>query len=154
MRSHRIRSHLRRGSSFLLVGGVAFLIDAGTYNALVFWGGNGPLFDWPIAAKVIAITVASVATYIGNHLWTFRDRRVAPSFGQVALFLGINGGAVLLQLGCLAFSRYVLGLSDPVSDNISGTFIGQALATVFRYVAYDRWVFPRSAKSTDVRQPS
>jgi hypothetical protein len=42
----------------------------------------------------------------------------------------------------------VLGLSDPVADNISGTLVGQALATVFRYLTYGRWVFPDDTTQT------
>lgn len=137
-----IAEHARRGSKFLVIGGVAFLIDAAAFNALVYWGGEGPLFASPLIAKVIAIVAASVATYLGNHFWTFRDRRVPPSFRQIVVFTVINAIAIGLQLGCLAFSRYVLGLADPLSDNISGTLIGQGLATVFRYAAYGRWVFP------------
>lgn len=137
-----IVDHARRGTKFLVIGGGAFLIDAGVFNALVYWGGEGPLFTAPLAAKVIAIVAASIATYLGNHFWTFRDRRVPPSFRQIIVFTVINAIAIGLQLGCLAFSRYVLGLADPISDNISGTIIGQVLATLFRYVAYSRWVFP------------
>lgn len=117
-------------------------MDAATYNVLVFWGGHGPMFDLPILAKIIAIVLASIATYLGNHWWTFRDRKNRPSVRQILVFALINGGAILLQLGCLGFSRYVLGLADPVADNISGTLIGQALATIFRYFMYDRYVFP------------
>lgn len=137
-----IADHARRGSKFLVIGGVAFLIDAGVFNALVYWGGEGPLFSTPLIAKIIAIVAASVATYLGNHFWTFRDRRVPPGVRQIIVFTAINAIAIGLQLTCLAFSRYVLGLADPLSDNVSGTFIGQGLATVFRYVAYGRWVFP------------
>ena len=49
--------------------------------------------------------------------------------------------AILLQLGCLAFSRYVLGLEGPISDNVAGTIIGQILATAFRFLTYERFVF-------------
>lgn len=31
---------LRRGGAFLVVGAIGFLVDAGTYNLLVFWGGE------------------------------------------------------------------------------------------------------------------
>jgi putative flippase GtrA len=57
--------------------------------------------------------------------------------------------AIGLQLGCLAFSRYVLHLSSPLADNISGTLIGQIVAVVFRYWAYDTFVFAeaRSGRS-------
>ncbi|WP_245741656.1 GtrA family protein [Herbiconiux ginsengi] len=136
---------LKRGGAFLVVGGVAFLVDAVVYNVLVF--APGPLFEYPIVAKIIAIAVASVVTYVGNRIWTYRDRRTKATVRQFLIFSALNVAAILLQLGCLGFSRYVLGLSDPVSDNISGTLIGQAVATVFRYVTYGRWVFPDRSTS-------
>ncbi len=60
----------------------------------------------------------------------------------------MNVLAILVQLGCLAFSRYVLGLDSVLADNISGTLIGQALATGLRYVLYTLWVFPHSPAPT------
>lgn len=118
------------------------MVDALTYNALVFWvTGHGPMFDEPIWAKIIAIVVASIVTYIGNRYWTFNDRHLPHRWSRYALFAVFNLVAIGLQLGCLAFSRYVLGLDGVLADNVSGTFIGQALATVFRYVTYDRFVF-------------
>jgi len=142
-------ANVRRAGSFLAVGGVGFLVDAATYNLLVFWGGDGPLHDVPLLAKVVAIAVASVVTYLGSHFWTYRDRSGRLSRRAFTAFVAINVLAILLQLSCLGFSRYVLGLDGPVADNVSGTFVGQALATAFRFVAYGRWVFPeRSAQST------
>lgn len=133
---------MRRGASFLAVGGAAFVVDAAVYNLLVFWvTGTGPLFGFPVIAKVIAIVVATIVTYVGNRFWTFGQRNVPRRFSRYVLFIGVNIAAALLQLGCLAFSRYVLGLDSVLADNISGTIVGQALATVFRFVTYDRWVF-------------
>ncbi|MBD8659005.1 GtrA family protein [Frigoribacterium sp. CFBP 8754] len=137
--------HLRRGSSFLVIGGVGFVVDALVYNGLVFWGGAGPLASAPLLAKVLAIAVASVVTYVGSRFWTFRDRGAGPTRRSFGAFAVVNVVAILLQLACLGFSRYVLGLDGPVADNVSGTLVGQALATGFRYVAYGRWVFPRAA---------
>ena len=134
-------AHARQAGAFLVIGGLAFLVDAGAFNALVYWGGRGPLFDEPLLAKIIAIAVASAVTYVGNRLWTFRSRNTPTSSRRLLLFIALNVVAILIQLGCLAFSRYVLGLADPVSDNVSGTLVGQALATAFRYVTYERWVF-------------
>jgi putative flippase GtrA len=108
----------------------------------VFWGGHGPLFDHPLVAKTIAIVVATIATYLGNAALTYRDRKTPMTARKLLLYGVINLVAIGMQLGCLWFSRSVLGLADPVADNISGTFIGQGLATLFRYFAYGRWVFP------------
>jgi len=144
-----VKDNLARGGSFLLVGGLGFLVDASVYNALVFWGGRGALFDLPLLAKVTAVVVASVATYLGSHFLTYRDRQRRLSVRTFVAFIAINALAIGLQLSCLAVSRYVLGLSGPVADNVSGTLIGQVFATAFRYVAYGRWVFPDASPGRD-----
>lgn len=127
---------------FLGVGGAAFLVDFATFNLLVFGlDGDGVLFDRPVTAKAIAIGVATLFAYLGNRMLTFGDRERGSVLRETVYFVVVNALAALLQLGCLAFSRYVLGLSGPVADNISGTLIGQAVAMAFRFVAYDRVVF-------------
>lgn len=132
---------LRRGGAFLVVGAIGFLVDAGTYNLLVFWGGEGILYHSPLPAKIIAIAVATVVTYFGNKWWTFAHKNTDNPGREYLLYAVFNVVAIGLQLGCLGFSRYVLDLSTPLSDNISGTLIGQIVAVVFRYWAYDKFVF-------------
>lgn len=133
---------LRRGGAFLAVGGVAFVVDAAVFNLLAFGLGNGgPLGEAPLVAKSIAILVATVVTYVGNRYWTYRRRSLTGRTSRYVLFVLLNLVAMALQLGCLAFSRYALGLEGIVADNIAGTFIGQAVATAFRFFSYDRWVF-------------
>jgi putative flippase GtrA len=142
MHSARRSSVLRRGGAFLVVGLVAFVVDAVTFNLLTFGlTGFGPLYDAPVTSKLIAIGVATIVTYVGNRYWTYRTRPLERRISRYVLFALANIVAVLLQLGCLAFSRYVLGLEGVVPDNISGTLVGQGVATVFRFWAYDRWVF-------------
>ena len=145
-----VRRHLASSAKFLIVGGVVFVIDAATYNLLVFWEpwngltgwGHGAMFSKPITAKVLTIAFASCLTYLGNRLWTFNDREAPRTGRSIVAFIIVNLIATSLQLGCLAFSRYALGLHTPLADNISGTLIGQAVSTAFRYVTYGRFVFP------------
>jgi len=134
---------VKRGGAFLAVGGVAFVVDAIVFNLLTFGilGTRGVLFDLPLVAKIIAIVLATIVTYVGNRYWTYNSRHLPHRWSRYVLFAILNLVAIGLQLGCLAFSRYVLGLEGIVADNISGTLVGQALATVFRFVTYDRWVF-------------
>ncbi|MEU7763833.1 GtrA family protein [Nocardia sp. NPDC049190] len=145
----KVLTALRQGSAFLVVGAIGFLVDAGTYNLLVFWGGEGVLFDYPLAAKIIAIVVATVVTYFGNKWWTFAHKQTDNPGREYLLYAVFNVVAIGLQLGCLGFSRYVLDLSSPLSDNISGTLIGQIMAVVFRYWAYDTFVFTGAGKPRD-----
>lgn len=144
----RVTALLKRGGAFLVVGGAAFVVDALVFNLLAFGvSGRGPLYDLPLLAKIIAIAVATVVTYVGNRYWTFGSRTVERRFSRYVVFIVLNLVAMGIQLGCLAFSRYVLGFEGIVADNIAGTFIGQALATIFRFFTYDRWVFPDGEKA-------
>lgn len=141
-----IRNHLVSSLQFLAVGGVAFFIDYLTFNLLVYaapWPGHrGPMFTLPLIAKLAAILLASAFTYVGNKWWTFSERGSAMTRNRLMAFVILNLFAMGLQEMCLGFSRYVLGMNTWLSDNISGTLVGQALATVFRYITYQRWVFP------------
>lgn len=151
--------HLGPSLKFLTVGGLVFLIDAALYNLLVFWHpaegwGHGVMFEHPIIAKILTVSFASILTYLGNRLWTFGDRPKPGTARSVVAFILVNVVATALQLSCLAFSRYVLGLDSPLADNISGTLIGQVVSTSFRYVTYGRFVFPHQpADSTDTHPP-
>jgi putative flippase GtrA len=58
------------------------------------------------------------------------------------LFFLLNGVGLGIALACLGFSRYVLGLSGPLADNLAANVIGLALGTLFRFWSYRRWVFP------------
>lgn len=126
-----------------MVGGAAFVVDALVFNLLAFGvSGRGPLYAAPVVAKILAIAIATVVTYIGNRYWTFGTRTIVRKPSRYVVFILLNVVAMGIQVGCLAFSRHVLGLEGIVADNISGTIIGQALATIFRFFTYDRWVFP------------
>src|SRR5699024_5800167 len=142
------KQHLRPTSLFLLVGGVVFLLDTAMYNLLVFWSpsrgwGAGLLHGTPLTAKLLTIAVASCLTYLGNRLLTFGDRPRPDTARSLMMFVLVNLIAAGLQLSCLAFSRYVLGLDSVLADNISGTLVGQVVSTSFRYVTYGRLVFPK-----------
>lgn len=133
---------LKRGGAFLVVGGLAFIVDAVVFNVLVYgFDGHGLMLDTPVTAKLIAIVVATVVTYVGNRYWTFGSRAISRKLSRYLVFALLNLIAMGLQVGTLAFSRYVLGFDGIVADNVSGTIIGQILATAFRYFTYDRWVF-------------
>ena len=122
------------------VGGVAFVVDTGLFNLLV----HGPgeiLGHKPLVSKGIAVAVATVVSWVGNRYWTFSDRRTENRLREFAGFVVVNVGGMLIAVGCLAFSRYVLGLTSVLADNISGSVVGLLLGMVFRYLAYRSFVF-------------
>jgi putative flippase GtrA len=136
-------------AKFGVVGIGAFMVDIGLFNLLRFAGGEGPLYDKPLTAKIISVVAATTFAYFGNRYWTFRHRG-RTSFGrEYLLFFVLNGVGLAISVGCLWFSHYALGLTSPLADNISANVIGIGLGTLFRFWSYRRWVFPDDPESAD-----
>lgn len=127
---------------FGVVGGVAFVVDVGSFNALMYAGGEGLLHNQPLLAKTVSVVLGTTVAFAGNRQWTFRHRDRSRLRREYPLFFLLNGVGLLLALGCLGFSRYVLGLSGPLADNIAANVVGMGLGSVFRFWSYRRWVFP------------
>lgn len=138
----RLRRLAREGARFLVVGAAGYVTDVGLFNLLVHVPpGAGVLHDKPLTAKVLSLFAATIVTFVGNRQWTFRHRRGGGIPRQYAVFLALNVVAAGITLMPLAVSRYALGLTGPLADNIAGSVVGVALAMVFRFVTYRRWVF-------------
>ncbi|WP_370830244.1 GtrA family protein [Kocuria sediminis] len=122
---------------FGVVGALAFVINASlTWVLMHTWFQDGHL-----KAKVIATAVAILFAWIANRLWTFRHKRQSDKRRELVQFLVANGIGMAIELGCLGFSYYVLGLTSAYASFVSGTIIGTILGTIFRYFAYRFWVF-------------
>ena len=87
----------------------------------------------------------------GRH-WAFRNREVVGvAKGRVAYFV-VNTASMALPLAFLAFSRYVLDRSDPVSDNIAANVVGLAAGTAARFWAFRKFVFLHPATAARRRE--
>jgi putative flippase GtrA len=131
-------------AKFLTVGGVATFVALVIFNGLVhgYFGGPGPMHEQPLGAFVVANTVGMLVSYRGSRSWAFRHREVVgPAGGRVAFF-AINLASMVIPLGCLAFSRYVLDRSDPFADNIAANVVGLGLGTAARFWAIRELIFP------------
>jgi putative flippase GtrA len=143
----RVGTLLHEVAKFGVVGIVALVVDVGLFNLLRFAGGEGPMYDKPLSAKVVSVCVATTVAYFGNRYWTFRHRG-RTSFGrEYLLFFVLNGVGLLISVGCLWFTHYALGLTSALADNISANVIGLALGTLFRFWSYRRWVFPEDTEA-------
>ncbi|GGK66922.1 GtrA family protein [Ornithinimicrobium pekingense] len=134
----------REVAKFGTVGAVAFVLDTLLYNLLVFGLPgvlDGPLEGQPLAGKVVSASVATVFSWLGNRLWTFRHRRRAAVAHELGLFVVFNALGLAIALACLGFSRYVLDLHSQLADNIAGNGVGLVLGTLFRFWAYRTFVF-------------
>jgi putative flippase GtrA len=131
---------IRESVKFATVGSFGFVVDIAVFNALLY--GSGPLNDKPLTAKTVSVVVATVFTYAGNRHWTFRHRVRTSVAREYPLFFLLNGVGLGIALACLATSRYVLGFSGPLADNVSANVVGLLLGTLFRFWSYRKWVFP------------
>ena len=130
-------------AKFLTVGGAATVVAFVIFNGLVhgYLGGPGPMHGEPLVAYVIANTVGMLLSYRGSRSWAFRHREAVGPAGGRLMFFVINLVSMVIPLGCLSFSRYVLHLNDPVSDNIAANVVGLVLGTFARFVAIRQLIF-------------
>jgi putative flippase GtrA len=144
----RLQRLLSEGAKFLTVGGVATLVAFVIFNGLVhgYFGGPGPMHDDPLVAFVIANTVGMVVSYRGSRSWAFRNRSAVGVAGGRVSFFVINIVSMVIPLACLSFTRYVLGLTDPVADNVAANVVGLGLGTLARFWAIQRFIFLSPAR--------
>lgn len=158
LRDHRSRlaALVPQLSRFGVVGLCGLLVDVGGFNLLRYAGGEGPLYDSPLTAKLLSAAAATVVSWLGNRYWTFRHTRRAAAHHEFALFVVVCTLGTGIALGCLAFSHYVLGLTSAVADNVSANVVGLVLATTFRFWAYRTHVFSERAPlaAPDERAPA
>jgi putative flippase GtrA len=125
--------------TFLAVGGAGYITDVTAFNLLR----DQPLFGGqnPVGAKVAAVALAMVVTYLGNRLLTWRSTPSNNQRHEVVLFAVFNIIGLLISVLTLELSHNMLGLTSRLADNISGNVIGVGLGTAFRYWSYRRFVF-------------
>lgn len=123
-------------AKFGTVGGVAYVVQLVATNAL-WW-----IFDTPaLLGQALGVICATVVAFLGNRFWTFAHRERSGLMREYVLFFFFNAVGLAIQVGCQAFSVYVLGLDGPLAQNISGNIIGVGLGSLFRFWTYRTWVF-------------
>ncbi|WP_107705632.1 GtrA family protein [Nocardioides allogilvus] len=129
---------------YLAVGLGATIVSFILFNGLVH-GFNmahvAPLNGHPILGYLIANLVGTAISYRGTRWWAFRHRSTTHIDGGRTAFVAISIGTMIIPIGCLWFSRNILGLDDPFSDNISANVIGLALSNAARFVLTRQLVF-------------
>lgn len=139
-----MRNFLSQLSRFGIVGTIGLVVDVGVFNVLrATVLSPEMLHEGPVVAKIISTSVAILANWVGNRYWTFRAVRRARMLREGIEFVVVSIGGMLIALGCLWFSHYVLGLRGALADNISANGFGLVLGTLFRFWLYRVWVFNR-----------
>lgn len=137
----RLGALVRELGKFGTVGGISFTIDLVIFNILLH-AGVETLF-----AKTISTVIATTFAFAGNRFWTWRHRAHTNMARQYTMFFVLNAIGLGIGLACLAISHYGLGQFWPsfqsrLADNISGSLVGTAFGTLFRFWSYRRFVFP------------
>jgi putative flippase GtrA len=144
---------------FALVGGTTWIIDTAVFLLLK----STVLEPKPVTAKVIAVVLATVVSYLLNRDWSFRTRGGRDRHHEAVLYLLISGIGVAVYSAPLFISRYVLELREPmvsgltvsVADFVSGQIIGVLLGMAFRWWAFRKIVFPHAdVRVRPVRVPA
>lgn len=139
---------------FAIVGASTFFIDSAIFYALKLT----ILVPKPVTAKVIAVLVATIVSYVLNREWSFRARGGRERHHEAALYFLFSGIGVALYAAPLWFSRYALHLQTPytsrfveeIADFTAAQVVGLILGMVFRWWAFRRWVFPADEDPDDV----
>ncbi|GAB3296082.1 GtrA family protein [Parasphingorhabdus pacifica] len=141
---------------FGIVGAVTFFIDTAIFYTLKLT----ILEPKPVTAKVIAVLVATIVSYVLNREWSFRTRGGRERHHEAALYFLFSGIGVALYAAPLWISRYIFHLHTPfttrlveeIADFTSGQIIGLLAGMAFRWWAFRRWVFPADDTVEDVRE--
>lgn len=138
---------------FMVTGGLSTLVSFLVFNFLahgLYLTSTPWLAAHPITAFVIASVCGMLVSYRLSRYWTFRHRPPVHSDGGRTAFFLINLVTMPLAVGTLWFSRHVLGLDDPLSDNVFGNVIGALLGQVARFYLFRTFVFRQPVLTSEL----
>jgi len=123
---------------FSMVGGVGFVVDAGTFFVLTYYLGGGLVSSRFVSSLVFGMTT----TFLLNNFLTFRGQGSGSLFSRYLRFATANIIGNLLNIGTHAVLVENLALFHriPLLGVIAGTFVG----LIFNFVGSKYFVF-RSA---------
>jgi putative flippase GtrA len=131
----RFQRLIHEAAMFGTVGAIVFVVATVGTNLLHFQVGLGPLIS-----NVIASIVATFVSFTGNRYWTFRHREGSTMAREYVVFFVLNALGLGIQLACIWFTYYRLGLHGKLEYNIA-LILGIGLGTLFRFWSYRKWVW-------------
>jgi len=135
----RFRQIIHEFAKFGIIGVIGLAITNLGY-ALMHSHGVGP-----VTSTTIATIIATIVAYIGNRYWSFRHRERTSVPREGTIFFVLNGIGLLIQDAVVAFNAYALHLEHHKLAEFLALNIGIAIATVFRFWSYRRFVWAAPA---------
>ncbi|MFC4910544.1 GtrA family protein [Actinomadura gamaensis] len=140
-------------AKFGSIGALAFVITTGVGNLLHVGFGIGEL-----TSTGVGTVVAATFSYLANRYWTFRHREQSGMGREYVTFFVLNGVGLLITWLIQGFTKFALDQRGWIAYNAS-LVLGTAVATLFRYWAYKKWVFlpedaPPVTPTTGLPDPS
>lgn len=115
---------------FVLVGGLAAVVDYGSYQLLLALG------LWVHLAKAFGFVVGTTTAYLVNRRWTFQARGGGGQFASVMTLYGIT---FTVQVG---MNAVMLALLPPMTGEITLAFvIAQGTATCINFTVQRTVIF-------------
>jgi putative flippase GtrA len=145
----RFRQIIHEFAKFGIIGVIGLAITNLGY-ALLHSHGVGP-----VTSTTIATIIATTVAYIGNRYWSFRHRERTSVPREGTIFFVLNGIGLLIQDTVVAFNSYVLHLEHNKVAEFLALNAGIAIATVFRFWSYRKfvWAAPAAGPGTGAAAP-
>ncbi len=119
---------------FLLVGGLAFALDAGLLELLVTSGSP------PLTARILSIALALQCSYVLHARFTYRPRS-RLNVRSWAQFMASNLIGAALNYGVFAVALMGAALQPPSANRLVAVIAGTAAGLVFNHWANRRFAF-------------
>ena len=121
---------------FVLIGGLAALVDLGVYQLLLLGG------LWAPAAKGVSFILGTTTAYLLNRRFTF-----ASSTGGGSRFLGfllLYSSTFAVNVGVASLVLHLLGapsVGTPALPALAAWFVAQACATTINFIVMRTVIF-------------
>jgi putative flippase GtrA len=126
---------------FGAVGAVGFVVNLLVFNLMLLVVLRG-VPHATIYSTIIATVIAILTNWIGNRYWAFSGQRQDNAAREgVEFFVVSLATGTGIPLLCVWVSHYLLGMQNPVADNISANIVGLAIGMLLRFALYRWWVF-------------
>ena len=137
----RFRQIIHEFAKFGMIGVVGLAITNVGYDLLHSHGIG------PVTSATVATIAATIVAYLGNRYWSFRHRERTNIPREGLIFFALNGIGLLIQDAAVAFNSYALHKEHHKLAEFVALNCGIAIATVFRFWSYRRfvWADPASA---------